>query len=136
MSDTSVVDVALDAKAADEALVRYIEKLKGKGRAPASCDDLASVLELVLDVESAVLRMEDRDVERKARIAELNTRIAQLEARPFPKWAGVHVDGKTYPEATLVTHRGSLWISTSAVEATPGSPGAAWKLIVKSGATR
>jgi hypothetical protein len=63
----------------------------------------------------------------------LIARIAALEARPQQKWAGVHVEGVPYAEASLVTRAGSLWVATTATRTTPGAPGSDWVLIVKRG---
>jgi hypothetical protein len=63
----------------------------------------------------------------------LIARIAALEARPLQKWAGVHVEGCRYSEASLVTRQGSLWAATKATTTTPGAPGSDWVLIVKRG---
>lgn len=60
--------------------------------------------------------------------------IAALKARPLQKWAGTHVEGVPYSEASLVTRGGSLWAATCATKTTPGSPGSDWRLIVKKGA--
>ena len=67
------------------------------------------------------------------RCEALEQRIQQLESRPLQKWAGVFVPGTRYTEASLVTHHGSLWVATAATTTTPGTPGNAWRLIVKSG---
>jgi phage shock protein A len=69
----------------------------------------------------------------KARNAELEARIKQLEARPMMKWAGVHVTGTQYAEASLVTRSGSLWAATKTTSATPGDNSGDWRLIVKKG---
>lgn len=69
----------------------------------------------------------------KTRFETLERRIAQLEARPLQKWAGVYVPGVRYTEASLVTHKGSLWVATAATTSTPGTPGNDWRLIVKRG---
>ena len=68
------------------------------------------------------------------RLAAAESEIKALKARPLPKWAGVHVDGKRYEEAQLVTRAGSLWIATAETDATPGSGNTACRLIVKAGA--
>ena len=67
------------------------------------------------------------------RLAQLEARIAHLEARPLQKWAGVHVTGMQYSEASLVTRGGSLWVSTAPTASTPGEAGGDWRLIVKKG---
>jgi hypothetical protein len=59
--------------------------------------------------------------------------IATLKARPLQKWAGVHVAGAQYAEASLVTKGGSLWVATTATTTTPGEAGGDWRLIVKRG---
>ena len=69
----------------------------------------------------------------KAHNVELEQRIERLEARPLQKWAGTFVAGTRYNEASLVTHHGSLWVSTAATTTTPGDAGGAWRLIVKRG---
>ena len=67
------------------------------------------------------------------RFAQLEARIAHLEARPLQKWAGVHVTGMQYSEASLVTRGGSLWAAMETTTSTPGEAGGAWRLIVKRG---
>jgi len=70
----------------------------------------------------------------KATITELEARVTHLEARPLQKWAGTHIAGVRYAEASLVTKGGSLWVATSATTTAPGDPGGDWRLIVKRGA--
>lgn len=70
------------------------------------------------------------------KIATLEARIAALESRPQLKWAGIFVDGDTYPECALVTRSGSLWLAQRATATTPGSEGSDWRLVVKSGHVR
>jgi hypothetical protein len=69
----------------------------------------------------------------KAAVDPLIARIAKLEARPLQKWAGVHIEGCQYSEASLCTRQGSLWAATKATTTTPGAPGSDWVLIVKRG---
>ena len=88
--------------------------------ANAAADILFDVLKKALDV-------------RDARIGTLEAEVAALKARPLQKWAGVHVTGMHYSEASLVTKGGSLWVATSATATTPGEPGGDWRLIVKKG---
>jgi hypothetical protein len=62
----------------------------------------------------------------------LEARIAALEARPELKHRGIWRENKSYQEASLVTHAGSLWLCKRKTKARPGqSPH--WQLIVKSG---
>jgi hypothetical protein len=68
--------------------------------------------------------------------APLIARLAALEARPAGaslKWAGVW-QSKTYPECSLVTHAGGLWLATRGTSARPGTDTSGWTLIVKKGA--
>jgi hypothetical protein len=67
------------------------------------------------------------------RLLPLKQEIATLKARPLQKWAGVHVAGMSYTEASLVTKGGSLWVATATTTSTPGEAGGAWRLIVKRG---
>ena len=69
----------------------------------------------------------------KARTAELEARIQRLENRPLQKWAGVHIAGTQYSEASLVTKARSLWVATATTTTTPGEAGGDWRLIVKKG---
>ena len=69
----------------------------------------------------------------KAKNTELEQRIQQLESRPMQKWAGVHVEGTQYSEASLVTKAGSLWVATATTTTTPGDGSGDWRLIVKRG---
>ena len=65
----------------------------------------------------------------------LRDRIRSLEARPPLKYCGVWVAGKTYPENSLVTKGGSLWIAKQTTAAFPGGgaePGS-WQLCVRRG---
>jgi len=68
-----------------------------------------------------------------ARLAALEAEVARLKARPLQKWAGIHIAGVPYAEASLVTRSGSLWVSTTATTTTPGEAGSDWRLIVKKG---
>jgi hypothetical protein len=47
-------------------------------------------------------------------------------------WRGVHESGKHYPQNSLVTRSGGLWISTAATSETPGDGPTAWRLAIKS----
>jgi hypothetical protein len=67
------------------------------------------------------------------RFETLEQRIEELEARPLTKWAGVHVSGLQYAEASLVTHSGSLWVAMEPTDRTPGTEASGWRLIVKRG---
>lgn len=78
-----------------------------------------------------VLKQELR--ERDSKIAELEKQVEQLKARPLQKWAGVHVEGTSYSEASLVTKGGSLWVAIKETRTTPGDAGGDWRLIVKRG---
>ena len=69
----------------------------------------------------------------RAATAQLEQRIAALESRPLQKWAGVHVSGMQYAEASLVTHQGSLWAAMKKTTTTPGDSNSDWRLIVKRG---
>ena len=66
------------------------------------------------------------------RCGPIEADIAALKARPLQKWAGIHVDGVQYSEASLVTKGGSLWVATTTT-ITPGESGGDWRLIVKRG---
>jgi len=66
-------------------------------------------------------------------VTPLEREIVALKSRPLQKWAGVHVAGVAYAEASLVTKSGSLWVSERQTDTTPGDPGSDWRLIVKRG---
>jgi hypothetical protein len=85
---------------------------------------------IAADVGGALAELVKR---QKATITALESRIAQLESRPLQKWAGVHVTGMQYSEASLVTHGGSLWVATETTTGTPGTEASGWRLIVKRG---
>jgi hypothetical protein len=70
---------------------------------------------------------------RDARLVSLEAEVAQLKSRPLQKWAGIHIAGVPYAEASLVTRSGSLWVATTATTTTPGEHGSDWRLIVKRG---
>jgi hypothetical protein len=69
----------------------------------------------------------------QAEIATLKAEIEKLKARPLQKWAGIHVKGQQYAEASIVTHGGGLWVSTTTTTTNPGESGSEWRLIVKKG---
>ena len=68
-----------------------------------------------------------------ARCGPIEADIQALKARPLQKWAGVHVAGVQYAEASLVTKGGSLWVATTTTTTTPAESGGDWRLIVKRG---
>ena len=65
-------------------------------------------------------------------VANVDARVAALEQRPELRHVGVWRESRTYPEASIVTHAGSLWLCKAATQARPGQNDA-WQLIVKSG---
>jgi hypothetical protein len=69
----------------------------------------------------------------KAKIATLEAEVETLKARPLQKWAGTYVPGMQYSEASLVTHRGSLWAAMKTTTYAPGDNSGDWRLIVKRG---
>ncbi len=84
--------------------------------------------------------MDARNAERNARLTVHDTRLRALEAkvleleqRPALKYVGVHERGAHYPEGRLVTRSGSLWLSTTETDETPGEGSTAWRPIVKRG---
>lgn len=107
----------------DEGLVPFLRKY---GKAPIRSELLADIL------DGLIQGLQQRD----AKIAGLEHEVASLKARPLQKWAGVHVTGTQYAEASLVTKGGSLWVATTATTTTPGDAGGAWRLIVKRGDAR
>jgi hypothetical protein len=93
---------------------------------------------LHLVVKDFLKSMNDKNIERNARLDVLAKRITDLETSggsPSVKWVGVFTHGKTYDSGGLVTHRGGLWLSL--IDNTGTAPGddapGIWKLIVKSG---
>ena len=68
----------------------------------------------------------------EAGLAEARRGDRAVESATLQKWAGTFVPGTRYSEASLITHHGSLWVATEATTTTPGTPGNAWRLIVKS----
>jgi hypothetical protein len=81
----------------------------------------------VVTVFTEALKQQQKD------LADAKKEIEKLKARPLQKWAGVHICGVRYTEASLVTKGGSLWVSTAATTTTPGEAGSDWRLIVKRG---
>ena len=90
-----------------------------------------AVLEAYADVIVKAIKMATDPL--KAKNAELELRIKQLESRPLQKWAGVHIAGTQYSEASLVTRGGSLWAAMKTTTTTPGDNSGDWRLIVKRG---
>ncbi len=68
------------------------------------------------------------------RLAPMEARIAQLEQKPVVKYAGIWQQSKTYPEGSLITHAGGLWLATETTSGTPGTDASGFRLVVKRGA--
>lgn len=66
------------------------------------------------------------------KLKPLEDRIAKLEARNAVRHRGIWRDGKSYPEASLCTHSGSLWIAKRKTKARPGQSDN-WQLVCKGG---
>ena len=62
----------------------------------------------------------------------LEERVKALEARPAGEWRGVWKQG-VYPECSMITDQGGLWVAKRSTTTRPGSAGSDWVLIVKSG---
>jgi hypothetical protein len=90
----------------------------------------------LVDIRDFCEQSNAKNIERNDRIAALETKIAELESRPFPKWAGVFTEGQSYGECSLVTDKGALWVATRDTAERPGAPASGWRLIVKSGGVR
>jgi len=107
-----------------EATARLLPHLKRHQRA-----------DIVLPLLMWSREVNKKNIERNSRIQALESRIATLEARPGLKWAGTHVAGAHYPESSIVTRSGGLWVATKATQRTPGTPEGIdhWRLIVKGG---
>jgi hypothetical protein len=99
------------------------------GDMPMTLKSTAELVNVLMDEWTA---MNERNKERNARIAALEAEVDKLKARPLQKWAGVHVPGTPYAEASLVTKGGGLWVATTATATTPGES-TEWRLIVKKG---
>jgi hypothetical protein len=110
-----------------EALALF---LKTHGKQAATYNDLSGLFDTLMEKWA---EMNERNVERNARLDALEKDVAALKARPLQKWAGVHIEGVPYAEASLVTRQGSLWAATCATTTTPGVEGSDWRLIVKRG---
>jgi hypothetical protein len=108
------------AKAAPTSFEEFLQRYGSK---TVTYRDLTEISDEILSIAKA----------QKERADKLETRIKDLESRPVLKYAGVYVEGQSYQEGQLVTRSGSLWLSTAATATTPGTPGAAWRLIVKRG---
>jgi hypothetical protein len=101
-----------------------LEEFRKKyGAAPATVEMLCAGNDAFMDVLK----------QHKEVIAALKARVEKLESRPLQKWAGVFIEGTRYSEASLATHKGSLWAATCTTTTVPGSPGSDWRLIVKRG---
>jgi hypothetical protein len=66
----------------------------------------------------------------ETQIKTLKAEIERLKSRPQLKWGGTFNPGTYYPEASIITHLGSLWAAQTATTAMPGKSNA-WVLIVK-----
>jgi hypothetical protein len=62
----------------------------------------------------------------------IRERLAILESRPWPKYLGTFKAGKSYSEASMVSHDGSMWIALKSTTDTPGKSGD-WQMSAKSG---
>ena len=68
------------------------------------------------------------------RLAAIETRLKKLEQAPQVKYLGAFQQDVQYPEGSLVTLSGGLWIATArSIGCRPGESAASWRLIVKSG---
>ena len=87
------------------------------------------------EIAAAIKAYVERHVSRLvARNIELEARIKSLEARPMVKYCGVYAPGQSYPENSLVTKAGSLWIAKQTTDACPGDGAPdAWQLCVRKG---
>ena len=95
---------------------------------------LEKLADVIVDViKKALAPVQAHCVSLEQRNAGLEQRIKQLESRPLQKWAGVHIAGTQYSEASLVTKAGSLWVATTTTTTTPGEAGGDWRVIVKRG---
>ena len=68
-----------------------------------------------------------------ANIKPLEQRIAALETRPAVKYCGTFEESTGYPEGSMTTRSGGLWVATRATTATPGTDESGWLLVVKKG---
>jgi hypothetical protein len=66
-------------------------------------------------------------------IRTLEARAATLEARPWPKYEGIFETPKHYPEASFVTHDGSVWYANEDVQGDVPGFSRKWVLAVKHG---
>jgi hypothetical protein len=110
-----------DERPTPETMTEFLRK---HGKEPAPYEALDGVFDECLAAITAAFT---------TRVAPLEQRIKQLESRPLLKYAGTHVEGQSYQEAQLVTKAGGLWVSTAPTVTTPGTPGSAWRLVVKKG---
>jgi hypothetical protein len=104
---------------ADVVIQRF---LKAHGSTPVTWKELDGVMN---DAVHLLLK------NHATQIATLKAEIEKLKARPMQKWAGTHIEGTRYSEASLCTRGGSLWCAATATSTTPGTPGSDWRLIVK-----
>ena len=65
----------------------------------------------------------------------LLARLKALEKRSPAgvTWAGVFEEGRSYPEGSLCTRKGGLWLALRDTAAVPGTVPAAWRLVCKEG---
>ena len=68
--------------------------------------------------------------------APLAQRLAQLETKPYVKFAGTFEGGKSYAPGDAVVHQSALWICKVATSGTPSKDFVGWQLALKKGDAR
>jgi hypothetical protein len=66
----------------------------------------------------------------------LERRVAALEGRKAFRYCGVFDETEQYEPDDFVTHAGSMWHTSQATRARPGTPSSPWRLAVKRGRDR
>jgi hypothetical protein len=122
---------ALPAPAADDdETLDLVEFCKKYSKRPMTVGLLGEYHKLVRDGWD---RMNEKNRQRNAKIAALESRLTALERKPFVKFAGTFVRGQSYEAGAAVVHKSGLWICKVATSGAPGEDFVAWQLALKKG---
>ena len=71
---------------------------------------------------------------RNKRIDQIEAEILVLKGQPAGvHYEGIYEQGKTFPQGSLCTKAGSLWLALTDTIVPPGSNPNQWRLVVKKG---